>query len=156
MDARLLHLSRSSDTHMHTHIKLWITYSVLSRELLFHLSSQKHTKMWQASLAYLVLLHSSFIYTHAVFFCWNFLLYKWCALYSTLCCVITPHLSYIVMAVMAAITSPFTLCGSHIWLGTNQSGQVNKGCKDIQHSASLHTNMKQAISVPGICYLLHI
>lgn len=122
MDARLLHLSRSSDTHVHTHIKCWITYSVLSRELPFHLSSQKHTKMWQAPLAYLVLLHSSFIYSHAVFFRWNCLLYKWHAVYSTLCRVITPQLSHIETGVIAAIT-----CLLHyvvLTFGLVQSSQV--------------------------------
>lgn len=152
MDARLLHLSRSSDTHtlcaeLHTQF---------SRELPFHLSSQKLTNMWQAPLAYLVLLHSSFIYPHTGFLCWDYLLYKWCAMYSTLCCMITPHLSHIEMAVIAAITSPFTLCGPHVLLATNQSGQqrLQRLCwwvHHIKHSASLHTNMNQAISVPVIC-----
>lgn len=110
-------------THTCTHTLRAELHTQFSRELPFHLSSQKLTNMWQAPLAYLVLLHSSFIYPHADFLCWNFLLYKWCAMYSTLCCMITPHLSHIEMAVIAAITSPFTLCGPHVWLGTNQSGQ---------------------------------
>lgn len=71
-------------THTCTHTLRTELHTQFSRELPFHLSSQKLTDMWQAPLAYLVLLHSSFIYPHADFLCWNFLLYIVLCDYTTL------------------------------------------------------------------------